>query len=285
MMFKYTFTKTSAGCGEIDYVRAYVEPLGAEILAFEDHYSCQSRDMCMGDAVTIPDRRFVNLCEISQDPRTWDIAVIVGDAMNRDVQLNLAFEWPEFEYPGDGDRGISFDGDGGNSTIPEVTTYEDPAAAVDFYVEGVACQRKPVGIKFAINPTACDESSNSFMTSRRFLKHNSQNNSSSGGSGSSGGSSTSSIPSYPYSCQGPAPSFDDLSVKIFDIQNSNEEYDTIHFSSLTEFSIVTPVPDNMKVVISSNVCDQEIVFHASCSSPLKTGDTMGSFEIVEFIYN
>ena len=246
-MFKYGFTNFGKGCVSIKGANADVGPLGLEVLTFEDKYSCGAdRVLCEDESMTIPDRRFVNLCEVSQHPRNWDIDVEVSDKLNRKQEFTYTYNWDAFTLT--------------VMTLPPIVTFPPVPQIVR-----KECEGRPSKIEFQIIPISCDQSDNSLKGLGRKLK-----------SKKSG--------SY-FQCNGSvSDSITPLYVEIFNTYDKVllEKTRVVDSNSiLTLASVSTNV--NVKIYHNNNVV-QNIVFHASCSKPIFTGDSFGSFKIVEFVY-
>ena len=95
LKFNYTFTNVGLACVSIATVSANIAPLGTQQLDFNDIYSFQEREICNGEAWTVPDKRTsVDLCEVSQelDP-SWDIVVDIEDFNRRIENITFAYRW------------------------------------------------------------------------------------------------------------------------------------------------------------------------------------------------
>ena len=269
-MFEYTFVKTSQGCGTVKDVTSILSSLGSQTLAFEDRYSCETREMCQGESITVPDRRVVNLCLISQAERDMSINVSVECGVNDRITLESIYEWPQFEYPTK-DRDIDFSDDGNYTEVPE------PPEALP-----VECTSRPVGIEFKIVPIDCERSSNPFLSAgnRRLNHKKGKGTSTSTGTEVSGGNGDRFI----YSCDGRfAPKFP-VRVEIMD-EDGKIIYENANVRSSEETFRLSMVPNNMKVHVIGSTCDQEIKFSPDCSTVISTGDSFGSFTIVGFHYD
>ena len=256
MLFKYTYMKASLGCATIQNVMAEVGPLGNSIVAFEDSVACSYRQFCTNEAFTIYDRRFANICEESQDPNPWPIDVLITDTMKREYSSEFSYKWVAFTLP----KPVTPAPIIGTPTPPLPSPPTPPTPT-----EGrVKCRAQPKKIKFMIDPIACDESNNGLQGLRRNLKSKSK--------GSSNGEL--------YTCEGQKPG-GPMSLRI------TNKYGTVLFEDdviAGQPYVLSTVHKNLVVEIDSAMCDQKITFHASCSKAIYTGDTFGSFKILDFYY-
>lgn len=238
--FKYEVKKTSLGCVDITGVRSVLGPLGG---SSTNAIQCDARTICQNESVTIPDSRpAVNICTMSQNPNPWTTTLTIRDNHNREPAFNLDYQWPIFTNP---------------PPPPPAPTPTPPSGG------GVLCKRRPNKISFQIVPISCDQSSNSFVTTRnrRALKHKRTQ----------------------YSCSGERPTSGNSYFHVT-IYNGEEEEVFNNNVKAGEEQVLTEVTTYTRVSISGNNKVQDITFHSSCSKPISTGDTFGSFKIVNFIY-
>ncbi len=246
--FKYTFTKTSLGCVDIDFAKGLAGPLGLEYIAFEDEVSCSDRRLCQGDTWSVPDRRFVNLCEMTMgDWNPWDLRLDIQDKFGRSQSLPGTYTWPIITL-----------------TPPSAPTPTAPTAPTPTPPTGTGkiCTGRPSKMKFSIKPIGCDESKNSFL---RRLKHNSGSDK-----------------SY-FSCEGNKPPSFPVNFTVYSQKYNNYITSGTAYSPEDVFYF-SPVPSNVMIKMTSDSCDQTATFHSSCSKPLYTGDKFGSVTLVDFVY-
>ena len=94
MEFNYTFTNVGQSCVSIEAIRAEVLPLGSQGLNLNDVYNYKEREICYGDSLTVPDRRFsVNLCEELEYIDPWEILLYVDEFNSRTKNLTFEYEW------------------------------------------------------------------------------------------------------------------------------------------------------------------------------------------------
>lgn len=262
--FKYAFKKTSDLCLDIQKVTAALGPLGNTLVAFEDEISCQNRLFCGRNQFTISDRRAsVNLCTMTQDNNSrWTIDVDVYDIHNRKVQIDSAYMWSTlaplpFPLP------VPAPAPGGPSPSP------GPGSGSGS--DGVKCNGHPKKIKFEIIPTNCEDSNNRLKQLRALKKSNNGNN----------GKNKKTY----FSCLGRKPTNYPMTVTFTTKYGNSSEVMTI--ANEEAGGLMTPwskIPTNVMVEITDGTNTQQIVFHSSCSKPIYTGDTFGSFKIKDFEY-
>lgn len=143
---------------------------------------------------------------------------------------------------------------------------EEPASPS----QKVMCDGRPDGMKFKIKPTSCDDSVNGlkgFGQRQRKLKSDNGNG---------------------FTCSGNSPTGEVVMVKISSSSSNNGDgilYKEVVIGKEYEFN--GKVSSNTMVEITDTNHDerQSIQFHSSCSKPIYTGDTFGSFVITEFLYD
>ena len=226
--------------------------MSKSLVAFEDERTCTDRTLCQGDVITVPDRRFVNICEKSQDPNPWSIDVVITDTMTREYPFDSTYKWAAFELPKPATPAPII----GTPTPPTPPT---PTPPTPTWSRGECCTQRPNKIVFKIDPIDCDESENEMMYRNRNLKHKSKGKDD-------------------FSCEGPKPSGTNMTVEI------RNKYGTLLaiWDDVDTGDVLTldQVHTNLVVKIDSQV----INFHASCSKPMCTGNKMGSFTILDFKY-
>lgn len=80
---------------EVTDIRVSLGPLGETLLSFDDIYSYQQRQLCVGETWTVPDRRSnINLCEYSIN--AWDIVIEVDELRGQNVTNSRVHEWTPF---------------------------------------------------------------------------------------------------------------------------------------------------------------------------------------------
>eukprot|EP00551_Chaetoceros_affinis_P018911 CAMPEP_0203718848 /NCGR_PEP_ID=MMETSP0092-20131115/3032_1 /ASSEMBLY_ACC=CAM_ASM_001090 /TAXON_ID=426623 /ORGANISM="Chaetoceros affinis, Strain CCMP159" /LENGTH=599 /DNA_ID=CAMNT_0050598081 /DNA_START=204 /DNA_END=2003 /DNA_ORIENTATION=+ len=131
---------------------------------------------------------------------------------------------------------------------------------------GEKCSGRPSEIKFKIVPTKCGEDKNELKSfgRRRELSHNGDK--------------------IYYSCSDSTDARISFPAKVFISDNKGNELFSRNNVARGESFDLQNVPTNLRVKIFSKTNDQVVVFHSSCSKPIYTGDTMGSFKILEFSY-
>ena len=258
IMFKYRLTKIGKGCVDIKDAKASLGPLGIKTLTWEDFHSCgASRNWCESEDLTIPDRRIVNLCEETQDPLTWDISLDVSDKFDREESFPFTYQWNSFTLPP-------------NVPVPSPVAVPAPVAMPVLSPTPEQCSYKGLkGIKFKIDPIFCQDSENSLVpcTGRKLRSYSKSDR-------------------YKFQCDGhiPATSTYPTYVQIFNKYRCVFKKTEVDLSEDTVFTL-NNASKGIRVVISSGPHRQVIEFDASCHyEPLFTGDSLGSFKIVDFIY-
>jgi hypothetical protein len=262
--FKYAFKKTSDLCLDIQKVTAALGPLGNTVVAFEDEISCQNRLFCGRNQFTISDRRAsVNLCTMTQDNNSrWTVDVDVYDTYNRKVEIDSAYMWSALA-PRPLPLPIAPPAPAPSSPSPLPRPVPiNPAPGSN----GVRCNGRPKKIKFEISPTNCGDSNNRLKQLRALKKSNNGKNKK----------------TY-FSCQGNKPTNYPMTVTFTTKYGNSAQVMTITGAG----ELMTPwskIPTNLTVKISDGTNTQQITFHSSCSKPIYTGDTFGSFKIKDFVY-
>lgn len=244
--FGFDVINKGIACVDIKSVKAKLGPFPMSILSFDDLYSCDQRTMCLGDAWDIPARMsLVNICSFANMMNPWPIEMQITGTGNRSELFSSTYTW---------DAAVI-----GPTPVPPSPT--PPTSSKE------KCSQRPRGIKFSIVPTNCGSDDNELKTlgRRRELNHNSKNNGK----------------KY-YACSGSPPANFPAQVVITD-NKGNEIFSRSDVSSNVTYDLMS-VPTNLRVKIYSGSNQQIIVFHSSCSKPIYTGDTMGSFKIEDFIY-
>ncbi len=90
--FKFTFTNRGLACVHVSDILVSLGPIGDELLSFDDIYSYQERELCVGETWTVPDRRRkVKLCKESDT--AWDIFIEVKESRGQQKRRRYTFGW------------------------------------------------------------------------------------------------------------------------------------------------------------------------------------------------